>query len=73
MRQALKFNIDLQMVFMGLLEPWDMIFTLQEYKLIDDDEADTLADLLQAEKYSDFRARVKKAYCDHQSDGRRPS
>jgi hypothetical protein len=60
-----EFNIDLQMVFMGLWEPWDMIFILEEHELIDTDEVDTLVDLLNAEKYSDLRTRVKQAYRDY--------
>jgi hypothetical protein len=58
-------NVDLLMVFMGLMEPWDSIATLEEYNLLDDDEADTLFGLVEAEKYSELRTRVQQAYRDY--------
>ena len=50
-----QFNVDLQMVFMGLLETWDMIIILEDYGLIQEDEVDILYDLCGAEKYSELR------------------
>jgi hypothetical protein len=40
-------NLSLQMAFMGLWEPWDMIYVLEEHRLLDEDEVDHLCYLLE--------------------------
>jgi hypothetical protein len=50
---------------MGLWEPWDMIYVLEEHGLLDEDEVDHLFDLLQRdeEHYEPaLKARVQQAY-----------
>jgi hypothetical protein len=39
-------HLELQMVFMGLWEPWDALWVLLDHGLIDADERDTLEDCL---------------------------
>jgi hypothetical protein len=63
-----EFNLSLQMVFMGLWEPWDMIHVLEEQRLLDEDEIDRLFDLLERSEEEYERAlktRVQRAYRDY--------
>ena len=63
-----ELNIDLQLVFMGLFEPWDAIHILEDHNLVSDDEIDTLFDLLEmGEQHYEhiLRARVQQAYRDY--------
>ena len=63
-----ELNFDLYMVFMGLWEPWDAIYVLEEGGLISNDDADELYALLEFDHthYEEkFRARVQRAYRDY--------
>lgn len=68
-----ELDVGLQMVFMGLWEPWDSIFVLQDWGLIDEEEVEPLFDLLKmGEEHAEpaFRTRVQKAYRDYYQAGR---
>jgi hypothetical protein len=60
-------RVDLQMVFMGLWEPWDALWVLEEHGLIDADERDRLEDRLSAGADPELliRDRVRKAYFEY--------
>jgi hypothetical protein len=63
-----ELNIDLQEVFMGLIDPWDAVHILEDNNLVSDDEVDSLFDLLEMdEKHYEaiLRTRVQQAYRDH--------
>jgi hypothetical protein len=60
-------HLDLQMVFMGLWEPWDALWVLLDYGLIDADERDTLEDCLCTGSDPELllRDRVRRAYYEY--------
>ena len=55
-----EFDLDLQLVFIGLLEPWDMVCTLEERGLVSPYEVDALFYLVETERYSELRIRYNK-------------
>jgi hypothetical protein len=60
-------HCDLQMVFMGLFEPWDALWVLEDYGLIDADERDRLQDCVHAGADPELflRDRVRRAYYEY--------
>ena len=63
-----ELNIDLQVVFMGLWDPWDAIGILKDQNLVTENEVGALYDLLEADErhYEPLlRARVQQAYRDY--------
>ena len=60
-------HLDLQMVFMGLWEPWDALSVLEDYGLIDADEIDILGDCLieGADPELLLRDSVRRAYYEY--------
>jgi hypothetical protein len=60
-------HLHLQMVFMGLWEPWDALWVLLDHGLIDADERDTLEDCLCTGSDPELllRDRVRRAYYEY--------
>jgi hypothetical protein len=61
---GLALNVDLQTVFMGQWDTYDMIIILGEYGLIDEEEFEEILSLLEQNQYSEqmLRTRVRQAY-----------
>jgi hypothetical protein len=64
---GLALNVDLQTVFMGYWDTYDMILILREYGLIDEEEFEEILSLLEQDQYSEqmLRTRVRQAYREH--------
>jgi hypothetical protein len=63
-----ELDAELQLVFMGVFEPWDAISVLQDQNLITENEVEDLSDLLETDEchYEPLlRARVQQAYRDY--------
>jgi len=61
-----ELDIDLQELFMGLWEPCEAPWVLEDHKLLDESECDALFDLMETDEYeAKLRARVQQAYRDY--------
>jgi len=63
-----ELDVALQMVFMGLWEPWDSIFVLQDSGLIHEQEVEPLFALIEmGNEHAEpaLRTRVQNAYRDY--------
>ena len=63
---AKELDIDLQQLFMGLWDPCEAPWVLEEHKLVDESECEALFDLMETDEYeATLRARVQQAYRDY--------